>query len=594
MQSTTPSIGYILSVSSISQHLFSVSLTIPPLEDRELTLSLPSWIPGSYMVRDFARNIVAINAHTDKGYSLELTPIDKQSWKVNTQGNAVIVEYSVYANDLSVRSAFINDQYAFCNGTSVFLSVNNYEALRCTLDISNANVPKNWQIETSMPVLNKPNVFQCENYAELIDHPVFIGECTGADFLVDGVNFRIIFSGSINYNLPGICADLEKVCRHHLELFDQPAPIKDYLFMTLIANSGYGGLEHRNSTALLYPRYELPLYGEKIKLDEGYVNFISLCSHELFHTWHVKRIKPRIMVNPDLSKEAYTDQLWIYEGFTSYYDDVTLARTGVIPVEQYLKIVAQNLTRLARNVGRFKQSIAESSFYAWTKFYKQDASALNNIVSYYNKGGIVALGLDILLREKTQNAHNLDDLMRLLWQQYGQTRPQGTPSDVIQQLCEQHFNLDVSDYLNAVVYGTQDVELGPLLKSIGVNLSYQAPNRLNEKGAEEHNDALRYDFGATVKKAADLGLTITTVQEHSAACHAQLLVNDRLIAINSYIATVALLERLLKVAQKSSLALTVVRDGRLIELTLPLRDAESSSCRLSVDNLTSVNLWLGL
>lgn len=188
--------------------------------------------------------------------------------------------------------------------------------------------------------------------------------------------------------------------------------------MTLLADNGFGGLEHKYSTALLYPRFDLPQVGDNENKTDGYITFLSLCSHEFFHTWHVKRIKPRVMVNPDLSQETYTNQLWIYEGFTSFYDDVTLARAGVIEPQKYLDIVAQNVSRLLQNTGRLKQSAAESSFDAWTKFYKQDASATNNIVSYYTKGGVIAL-VRPLLRKASNNSVNLDTLMRLLWEHYG-------------------------------------------------------------------------------------------------------------------------------------------------------------------------------
>ena len=500
MAPQSPVLQYSLSVNSVSQHLFDVTLSIPAIDSEHLTLSLPGWIPGSYMVRDFSRNIVNFSATNSKGQPIEVTLLDKQQWQLTTSGEAAEVTYQVYAFDLSVRSAYINDEYAFCNGTSVFVSVSGFEHLPCELVIKSPASKPDWQIETTLPHL-EDNRFISADYDELIDHPIFIGECTSADFEVDGVTFTLMFSGTTEYDMPRLCADLEKVCQHHLSLFGKPYPVKHYLFMTLIANEGYGGLEHRSSTALLFPRFELPLAGEPEELSDSYVNFISLCSHELFHTWHVKRIKPDVMVVPDLSQETYTDQLWIYEGFTSFYDDVTLARVGVIPPERYFKIVAQNLTRLYKNAGRFKQSIAESSFYAWNKFYKQDAGSINHIVSYYNKGGIVALGLDILLRERSNNQYNLDDLMRLLWAQYGDES--GTPANVIEQLCRDELNVEVKEYLDAVVYGTEDVAMDSLLEHIGVSQTVQTPLSLQDKGGDEAAGKVspRYDFGAVTKDA---------------------------------------------------------------------------------------------
>ena len=291
MAQPSPVLQYSLSVNSVSQHLFDVTLSIPAIDSEHLTLSLPGWIPGSYMVRDFSRNIVNFSASNSEGHPIEVTLLDKQQWLLTTGGTAVEVAYQVYAYDLSVRSAYINDEYAFCNGTSVFISVEGLKHLPCELMIKRPASKPDWQIETTLPHL-EDNRFISADYDELIDHPIFIGECTSADFEVDGVTFTLMFSGTTKYDMPRLCADLEKVCQHHLSLFGKPYPVKHYLFMTLIANEGYGGLEHRSSTALLFPRFELPLAGEPEELSDSYVNFISLCSHELFHTWRLDNVRP--------------------------------------------------------------------------------------------------------------------------------------------------------------------------------------------------------------------------------------------------------------------------------------------------------------
>ena len=584
-------IEYTLSIDSISQHVFLVTMSVPALQQTHVEVTLPAWIPGSYMVRDFARNIVSIEAVNSNNDAIDVTPTDKQTWQVEAAGDAFKLTYRVYAFDLSVRSAFINDEYAFCNGTSVFLKVTGAESLPCSVSITVPESQPDWVVETAMQS-KTDGTYLCTDYDELIDHPIFMGECTSETFSVQGVEFVLLFSGKTRYDTNRMCADLTKVCDHHLTLFGKPAPVKRYIFMTLIADQGYGGLEHRSSTALLYPRFELPLAGEPAQLNDGYVNFISLCSHELFHTWHVKSIQPDVLINADLSQEVYTDQLWIYEGITSFYDDVTLARVGVIPPQHYLKIVGQNLTRLMRNTGRFKQSIAESSFYAWTKFYKQDASAINNIVSYYNKGGLVALGLDLLLRKRSEGTANLDKLMQALWQQYGHNK--GTPADVIASLCLSEFNIDVSDYLQRVVYGTEDVDLAALLTDIGVSVSDSPQQSVDDKGGEvPAKSTARYAFGATVK-GAELGLSILTVQEGSAACQAGLHVNDRLIAVDGYVVNTKLLDRMLASEREDAFSLNIVRDGRVLNLTMPLLEAPKQHMALTINNDDAFANWLGL
>lgn len=596
------SLHYSLNISNWRAHQFSVSLAIPAHDSNTLSLSLPSWIPGSYMVRDFSKSVVSISAckQTDNE-PLILEQQDKQTWLLHTEGAACVVDYVVYANDLSIRSAFINHEYAFINGTSAFLKVSTFETQAHNL---NVNLPKDdkqlsqWQSYTSMPAHNKAKDDQkewhylCDSYAEFIDHPLFIGIADTHTFSVDGVEFTLLFSGNNNIDYQRIAKDLAPICQHHLSLFGKPYPIENYLFMTLLADNGFGGLEHKYSTALLYPRHDLPVVGEGPEKSDSYITFLSLCSHEFFHTWHVKRIKPDVMVAPNLAQETYTDQLWIYEGFTSFYDDVTLARSGVISAQKYLDIVAQNVSRLLQNAGRNKQSAAESSFNAWTKFYKQDASATNNIVSYYTKGGIVALGLDILLRQQSNGEVSLDSLMQLLWTEYG-IQERGTPDNVIQTLCKLHFNIDVSDYLNAVVYGTDDVALDTLVPLIGAEFNTRARTSNDDKGGTNSNPVIKHQLGATVK-AAPVGVTVVQVFEGLASMQAGILLSDNIIALDGNIINTSKLQRLLDTAVSDTVVLSVIRDGKLLSIDLPVVRARKDMAYFTITDKDKMQAWLSL
>ncbi|GFD88697.1 peptidase M61 [Tenacibaculum sp. KUL152] len=598
----SPTLHYALSLSNWRANEFSVTLSIPEHDHKLITLSLPSWIPGSYMVRDFAKSVVTINA-TNADTALTIDKQDKQTWLVHTQGKPCQISYVIHANDLSIRSAFINDEYAFINGTSAFLNVDELPNAPCTLEVI---VPKcdnhlaNWKAYTSMPVngaTSSDNVattwyFCAENYLEFIDHPIYVGEADTYTFTVDGVDFTLLFSGHNNIDYARIACDLTPICRHHLNLFGEPHPIKDYLFMTLLADNGFGGLEHKYSTALLYPRFDLPLIGESETKTDGYITFLSLCSHEFFHTWHVKRIKPEVMVTPDLSRETYTNQLWIYEGFTSFYDDVTLARTGVISDQKYLDIVAQNVSRLLQNEGRHKQSAAESSFDAWTKFYKQDASAPNNIVSYYTKGGIIALGLDLLLRSESNGTYNIDSLMKLLWEHYGKGEI-GTPDDVIQKLCKTHFGIDVSHYLDAVVYGTQDVALHEIVTQMGVEYKTRARVSGDDKGGLTTQKPIHHQLGATLK-AEQLGLSVMQVFEGLAAQQAGILVNDIIIAVNQHVVNAQKLQRILDTTKDDCVNVTVIRDGRLLTLDLPILPARQEMAYFEIVDNEKLAYWLAV
>ena len=237
---------------------------------------------------------------------------------------------------------------------------------------------------------------------------------------------------------------------------------------------------------------------------------MSLCSHELFHTWHVKRIRPQELAESDLSEETYTEQLWIYEGFTSYYDDLSLVRSGVIDEQDYLELMGQNLTRLNRNVGRLKQTVTESSFYAWNKFYKQDASAINNIVSYYNKGAVIAMCLDLLIKKQSDNKLSLDDVMRRLWREYG-CKDIGTPPEVVHIILHQ-LGVDVEEYLHSALYSTDDLPTSELLALVGIKEHHRAKTSVTDKGGKAADSTEKIHFGANFKKA-DTGVHITQITQ---------------------------------------------------------------------------------
>ncbi|MBU3022950.1 M61 family metallopeptidase [Aestuariibacter sp. A3R04] len=580
---------YTLSVQSRADHLFSLRLAIPAGEQQVLTLTLPSWIPGSYMVRDFAKNIITLKVTTVDGETVNVQKLDKQTWQVDARQRALVVDYTVYAFDLSVRAAYLCDEYGFVNGTSVFLSVAELKDSPCKVSISLSDATRDWSIHTSMPT-GQGNYY-CENYAELIDHPIFMGQCVHDSTTVQGIEFSFVYSGTTPVNTRRICEDMVPICEHHLSLFPGPPPVKRYLFITLLSDTGFGGLEHKHSTALLYPRFDLPLKREGGAKTDQYITFLSLCCHELFHTWHVKRLRPEVMLKPNLAAEVYTRQLWIYEGFTSFYDDVTLARKGLISPEKYLEIVAQNLTRLQVSKGRFKQSVAESSFDAWTKFYKQDASAPNSIVSYYTKGGIIAFGLDLLLRRKSQGKVSLDTLMQQLWRQYGANET-GTPDDVIERVCQQSFGIDVSDYLGRVVYGTEDVPLAEWVGDIGISLHTRPKNSLSDRGGQPPTAAYqKHPLGAMVKNA-DTGVTVQVVFEGGAASAAGLQVNDKIIALNGWVVTDVLLQRLLNQTDASEVELTIVRDGRVLLLHLPVTQEQQDACYFTIEDKAAFSAWL--
>lgn len=361
------------------------------------------------------------------------------------------------------------------------------------------------------------------------------------------------------------------------------------MFQTLVAKDGFGGLEHKASTALLYPRDALKNTATT-GISEGYETFLSLCAHELFHTWHVKRIKPDVMVNPSLTLENYTNQLWIYEGFTSFYDDATLVRTGIIDAPAYANILAKNITRLLRNPGRFDQSISTSSFEAWTKFYKQTPDSTNFIVSYYNKGGLAALCLDIVILQQSNGKYNLDSVMRLLWEKYG-VNEVGTPDNVIEVICRDELQLDLDSVIHHFAHSTIELPLATLLPTIGLSLTLRAAVDNNDKGGITKATPCAIAFGA-MHKAQSIGILLTQVLIGSPVAAAGMTRNDVLLAIEDLeVSSTNLINLLNRFAGREQVKVTWLRDGRLCHGTMLIKPALTDTAEVHVIDETIFQQW---
>jgi predicted metalloprotease with PDZ domain len=466
-------------------HLFEVTLTVDVSDPEGQVFVLPAWIPGSYMIREFARNIVRITAHSG-GRHVAISKLDKHTWRAAPCERGLTVMYEVYAWDLSVRAAHLDQTHGFFNGTSVFLCVQGKETLPQVVDIRRPDdaAYKQWRVATALPELKAKRYgfgsYIAANYDELIDHPVEMGTFDLASFKAHGVPHDIVITGRVpNLDMARLTTDLKKICEAQIALFEpktKRAPVDRYLFMTMVVGDGYGGLEHRASTALICSRADLPVKGRK-EMSDGYRTFLGLCSHEYFHTWNVKRIKPAVFAPYDLRMEGYTSLLWLFEGFTSYYDDLILVRSGAIDEPAYLKLVAKTLNGVLRGSGRTKQSVAESSFDAWVKYYRQDENAPNAIVSYYTKGSLIALALDLIIREKTAGRKSLDDVMRALWHRYGRDfytgRAHGTGVDesAVEALFDEVTGLSLKRFFDRYVRGVDDLPFDKLLAPFGIVLA---------------------------------------------------------------------------------------------------------------------------
>ena len=619
----TSAIHYRIQPIHPAAHLYEVTLTLAKPDAGGQRFTLPAWIPGSYMIREFARHIVSLVA-TAGGQPLAVTKTDKATWECAPTTETITLRYQVYAWDLSVRAAHLDETHGFFNGSSVFLLPLGRESAPCELEIAApaGERYRDWRVATAMPrkapagepasarlstatglegapVLEPGGMpfgtFVASCYDELIDHPVEMGSFTHASFEACGVTHHVAITGRHRADMPRLCADLKKICETQIRLFEPEtatAPMTEYWFLVMAVGDGYGGLEHRASTALICNRDDLPSAspGER-KISHGYRRFLGLASHEYFHTWNVKRIKPAAFVPYDLTQENYTRQLWFFEGFTSYYDDLVLARCGLVEPLSYLELVAENIGRVSAHAGRLKQSVSDSSFDAWVKYYRQDENAPNAIVSYYQKGSMVGLALDLTIRRHSAGATTLDDVMRTLWVEFGKTG-RGVPEGGLEAIASKVAGFDLAPFFAQAVHGTADLDLAPLFDSVAIEMQWKVP------GQARPDDPVPPSLGAKIATEANGDARLSQVFDGGAAQAAGLSAGDIVIAVDGLRVTGATLERRIKGhAVGDRLALAVFRRDELMQFEVTLQAMGAQVCSLlmrdiPIDAKARRNAWI--
>jgi predicted metalloprotease with PDZ domain len=563
---------------------------------------LPAWIPGSYMIRDFARNIVRLRALDGFGRKVHVQKTDKHTWRCAAlaSGHSLTLAYEVYANDLSVRSAHLDTTRGFFNGSSVFLVPLGSEHETCRVDIfaPRERRYRNWRLATTLtPVSGTQRGhfgrYQARNYDELIDCPVELGGFASGRFAVQGVEHEITVTGQVpGLDLSRLTRDLAQVCAIHARMFEprtRRPPFERYLFLTMAIDEGYGGLEHRNSAALLCRRDDLPHTDMKTST-EAYRRFLGLASHEYFHAWNVKRIKPSAFASYDLERENYTALLWLFEGFTSYYDDLALRRAGLLTPNQYLDTFAATLTTVFQRSGRLKQSLAESSFDAWIKYYRQDENAPNSVVSYYQKGALVAAGLDLLIRDKTAGRRSLDDVMRLLWRRYKSAgnKYSGLSDEQLAPAIREATGVDLSRTLRAWTRQTSEPDFAQLLPVFGVKV---------ERGPALDSPHFAL-LGCKLANATEA--RIAQVFDGSPAQAAGLSAGDQVVALDGLRAGGARLDALLaRYRPGQNVEVLAFRRDELLRFDLKLAQRPPEKWKLSIEPKPAVRArrlrvgWLG-
>jgi predicted metalloprotease with PDZ domain len=570
-------ITYSIALHDLNAHLFQVTLTIaqPAITQH---VSLPVWIPGSYLVREFAKNVQKLNAYQGKK-PLEAIQADKCSWQIDCDSSKpLIITYQVFAHDSSVRTAWLDDARGFFNGTSLCLRVEGQEDTPHVLELKSPSSKRDWQVATGATPqkTNKQGFgsYSFANYDELVDSPFELGDFWSANFTVRGVKHRFVVSGATGtFDSAKLLADTQKICETEMQFWHgktstpkNKPPFRNYVFMLNAVDDGYGGLEHRNSTALICKRQDLPRLGAS-KQAAGYTTLLGLISHEYFHTWNVKRLRPKEFAEFDYSQENYTELLWFFEGFTSYYDDLLLRRAGLIDDAQYLDLLCKTANQVMQTPGRKVQAVAEASFDAWVKYYRPEPNTANATVSYYTKGALVALCFDLTLRHEGKTT--LDAVMRGLWARCkaGPMRERDFAT-VLEELGARSFAKEIK----AWVHGTDELPVRGLLAKHGVVVSDE-PAQLQQR------------LGLRVAETA--GISIKVVLSDGAAEKAGFAAGDEWLGVSLSVGKTAqnwrihklddVLQYITELATKSQkISAIVARDKRLIHLTLnwPAKSAE--------------------
>jgi predicted metalloprotease with PDZ domain len=515
-------ISFTVSMSKPWTHLLEVEMSVhipANLQVRnETDLLMPVWTPGSYLVREFERHVQDFAADVN-GRTLEWTKVDKNTWRVKTGGaRQWRVTYRVYANELSVRTNELNSDHAFWNNAALLMYPEGRLNAPSTLNI----IPyRHWKIATGLPASGgKPNSFRAENFDVLYDSPVEVSNFKQLDFQVRGVAHRIVIDGDGNYDPERLRNEVRRIVEVEVAMFGG-IPYHDYTFILHLRSNTGGGLEHLNSTALGFRRFA---FGD----EDGYRRFQSLVAHEFFHLWNVKRIRPDALGPFDYNKENYTRLLWVAEGITEYYGNLMVRRAGLISDQDYLNHLARQIEDFQNTPGREVMSAEEASFDAWIKYYRPDENSVNSQISYYDKGELLGLLLDLEIRRRTDSRKSLDDVMRYLYTEFFQKQRNYTPTD-FQKACESMAGDSLEQFFARYVRGHDDLipAYDEILAGAGLRLE-QGGRGIGQADASVPTKAF---LGADLNQQGD-HLMVVSVRSGTPAYEQGLNAKDEIVALD--------------------------------------------------------------
>lgn len=460
-------IHHVLSMPNPETHYFHVQLELTDFEETELILSLPVWAPGSYLIREFSKNINRVTAKDENGKPLPVEKVKKNKWKVlRNNAKKVTVNYEYYAFELTVRTCFLDMSHGYVNGTNIFMYPEGYKDKGGRLTVRpHSSFEK---VSTALNPLKDGEAsdgkfeYSFQNYDELGDCPIEMGNHEEFSFEAAGITHRVAMYGAGNYSIERLKTDMAKVIESATKVYGEN-PNKDYLFIIHNSDVGSGGLEHINSTTLNVNRWTYE--------GSGYLPFLSLVAHEYFHLWHVKRFRPFELGPFDYDRENYTDLLWVMEGFTSYYDELILRRAGLYTEEQYLSKLRSTLNYVEGLPGNKVQPVAHSSFDAWIKAYRPNENSRNTTISYYSKGHLIAAVFDAMMIKKYKGKKCMDDFLQVLYAKYYKKENRGIKKEEFKKELEKFIGMDLTDFFNDHIYGTKTIDFAKYFAPLGLEIS---------------------------------------------------------------------------------------------------------------------------
>ena len=572
----TASLSYQVAMSRPASHLFEVTLRVNNWHSATLDLRMPVWTPGSYLVREYARHLQDFEATNGEGEALFNQKLGKNYWQVKTEDvSQVRVSYRIYANELTVRTNHLDSTHGYFNGAALFLFVPGLE--QQPIEVKIIPPQSDWQVTTTLPKVEANNTFVAQDFDTLVDTPVEIGTQQVYNFEVLGKLHSLAIWNQGNANPEQIIADTTKVIEVEAEMFGG-LPYEQYLFLLHLSGSGYGGLEHKDCCTLNYPRFGF-------RDREKYERFIQLVAHEFFHLWNVKRIRPKVLERFNYEAESYTTSLWFCEGTTSYYDLLIPLRAGIYNRQTCLKNLSKDLTKYLNTIGRTIQPLGESSYDAWIKLYRRDAYSDNNQISYYLKGQFVSLLIDLLIRAKHHNKRSLDDVMRLMWERFGQKEVGFSETELRNTIAEvAEDNLD--DFFYGYIETTEELPFDDYLHPFGLYLKTVAESDVPYLGIKVQSENNRE--------------VIKFVAAESPAAMGGIDANDELLAIDGIkVSATTLDERLKDYQPEDTIQVTLFHQDELKTLAVTLAKPQSNRYELAIkDNLSQMQQeilvgWLG-